>query len=225
MLIGTDAASGCGALRLDPRVRRARALRRPAAQELLVGDAPAPGVLGRDPGAVRHPARRRGARRRRRRVPAEVPRHVRGDAGGRARQSSSSATTSARSSPCATGRSCCRDGQIEAIGESDRGDRCLPGPRGRGRLRARHEALGHRRRVRQGAAARGVRRRCSRTALARVEGESELIVVAQRRRPRRAAAGAARACGRDGRRQPRARLRRRGRSRARRARGASGSRS
>ena len=52
-----DAAPGRGAVRRDPRVRRARAVRRPAAQELLVGDAAAARVLGRDPGAVRHPAR------------------------------------------------------------------------------------------------------------------------------------------------------------------------
>ena len=78
-----DAARGRGALRRDPRVRRARALRRPAAEELLVGDAAAPRLLDRDPGAVRHPPARRGARRRRRRLPGEVLPDVRGDAGRR----------------------------------------------------------------------------------------------------------------------------------------------
>ena len=53
-----------------------RGVRRPQAEELLVGHARAPGVLGDDPGRRRHPADRRGARGRRRRVPAEVLRRV-----------------------------------------------------------------------------------------------------------------------------------------------------
>ena len=59
------------------RLRRARPVRRPQAQELLVRDARAARVRGDDPGRRRHPADRRGARRRRRRVPAEVLRRVR----------------------------------------------------------------------------------------------------------------------------------------------------
>ena len=62
------------------RLRRARGVRGPEAQELLLGDARAPRVLGGDPGRRRHPADRRGARRRRRRLPAEVLRRVQPDA-------------------------------------------------------------------------------------------------------------------------------------------------
>ena len=61
------------------RLRRAARVRRPQAQELLVGHARPARVLGDDPGRRRHPADRRGARRRRRRVPAEVLRRVRAD--------------------------------------------------------------------------------------------------------------------------------------------------
>ena len=52
----------------------------PQAQELLIGDARAARVLGRDPGRRRHPADRRGARGRRRRLPAEVLRRLQRDA-------------------------------------------------------------------------------------------------------------------------------------------------
>ena len=71
------AARGAGT-RFDARhrVRRTRGVHRPEAQELLLRDARAPGVLDRDPGRRRHPADRRGARRRRRRLPAEVLRRV-----------------------------------------------------------------------------------------------------------------------------------------------------
>ena len=70
---------GGAAARLRPRLRRARRVRRPEAQELLLRDARAARLLGDDPGRGRHPADRRGARRRRRRLPAEVPRRLRGD--------------------------------------------------------------------------------------------------------------------------------------------------
>ena len=80
MLIGMTRAGGRRALRRGARVRRAGALRRPAAQELLVRDAAPSRVLGRDPGAYRHPPPRRGARRRRCRVPGEVLPHLRGHA-------------------------------------------------------------------------------------------------------------------------------------------------
>ena len=59
-------------LRRHRRVLRARAVRRPEAQELLVGHAGAARVRDRDPGRLRHPAARRGARGRRRELPAEV---------------------------------------------------------------------------------------------------------------------------------------------------------
>ena len=73
------AARGRPALRRGHRLRRARGLRRPEAQELLVGHGGSPRVLGDDPGRRRHPAHRRGARGRRRRLPAEVLRRVRAD--------------------------------------------------------------------------------------------------------------------------------------------------
>ena len=57
-------------------VRRARGVPRPQAQELLVGHAGAPRVLGDGPGRRRGPAHRRGARGRRRRLPAEVLRRA-----------------------------------------------------------------------------------------------------------------------------------------------------
>ena len=70
------AAGGAQALRERDRVRRARGVQGPQAQELLVRHARPPGVLGGDPGRRRHPDDRRGARRRRRRLPAEVLRRL-----------------------------------------------------------------------------------------------------------------------------------------------------
>ena len=96
------------ALRRDHRVRRARGVHRPQAQELLVGHGRAAGVLRGDPGRRRHPARRRGAGRRRRRLPAEVLRPVRPHEGARGGRSCSSPTTWARSSASATARCCSR---------------------------------------------------------------------------------------------------------------------
>ena len=84
-LLGLTPKELARAVRRDRRLRRARALRRPEAEELLVGDARAARVLDRDPGAVRHPAARRGARRRRPVVPGEVLRDVRASARARAR--------------------------------------------------------------------------------------------------------------------------------------------
>ena len=78
------AQAGARALRRDHRLRRARGLHRPQAQELLVGHERATRLRGRDPGRRRHPARRRGARGRRRRLPAEVLRAVPGAQGRRA---------------------------------------------------------------------------------------------------------------------------------------------
>ena len=74
-------------------VRRARGLRRPAAQELLVGDDRPPRVRDDGPGRRRHHAHRRGARGRRRRVRAEVHGRLPREAPRRARRSCSSRTT------------------------------------------------------------------------------------------------------------------------------------
>ena len=64
-------------VRRDRRLRRRRAVHRPAGEELLLGHVRAPRVLGRDQRRPRHPAGRRGARRRRRGVPGEVHGEVR----------------------------------------------------------------------------------------------------------------------------------------------------
>ena len=107
---------GARALRADHRLRRAARVRGPQAQELLVRHARAAGVLGDDPGGRRHPADRRGARRRRRRLPAEVLRRVRpAPRRGHAR-SCSSPTTWARSRASATARCCSSAGSIVGIG-------------------------------------------------------------------------------------------------------------
>ena len=76
-------------VRQRDRVRGAARVPGPQAQELLVGDARPAGVLGRDPGRRRHAADRRGARGRRRGVPAEVLRRLQRDARRRARRSCS----------------------------------------------------------------------------------------------------------------------------------------
>ena len=75
------AEGGAAPLRQHHRVRRARGVRRPQAQELLVGHAGPARVQRDDPGRRRHPADRRGARGRRRGVPAEVLRRVPADEG------------------------------------------------------------------------------------------------------------------------------------------------
>ena len=71
-----------GAKRYDSVIEFAELERVPGAeaQELLLGHAGPARVLGGDPGRCRHPADRRGARGRRRRVPAEVLRRVPPDA-------------------------------------------------------------------------------------------------------------------------------------------------
>ena len=76
VMMGLHRREARAALRRDHRVRRARGVRRPEAEELLVGDAGPAGLLGRDPVRCRHPADRRGAGGRRRRLPAEVRRRL-----------------------------------------------------------------------------------------------------------------------------------------------------
>ena len=112
IMLGLTRQRGARALRRDHRVRRARGVRRPQAQELLVGHERAARVRGRDPGRRRRAAHRRGARRRRRRVPAEVLRAVPPAARTRAGRSSSSRTTWARSSASATARCCSSAGSM-----------------------------------------------------------------------------------------------------------------
>ena len=94
-----------------------RGVQGPQAQELLLGHARAARVLGRDPGRRRHPADRRGARRRRRRLPAEVLRRVQRDARRGARRSCSSPTTWARCSGSATARCCSSEARRSTSGE------------------------------------------------------------------------------------------------------------
>ena len=101
-----DAAGGAGALRLDHRVRRARGVRRPEAEELLVRHERAARLLRGDPGRRGRAAGGRGPGRGRRVVPAQVLRGVRPHEGARAGRSSSSRTTWAASSASATAGSC-----------------------------------------------------------------------------------------------------------------------
>ena len=65
------------------RVRRTRRIRRPEAEELLLGDAGPARLLADDGGRRRHPPDRRGAGGRRRRLPAEVRRRLPRDESGR----------------------------------------------------------------------------------------------------------------------------------------------
>ena len=106
VMLGLSPREAARAVRPRHRVRRARGVRRPQAQELLVRDARPARVLGHDPGRRRRPADRRGARRRRRRVPAEVLRRVLPAAGRGQDDRSSSRTTCARSSASAIARCC-----------------------------------------------------------------------------------------------------------------------
>ena len=77
---GPRPARGARARRQRDRVRRARGVPRPEAQELLVRDVRAACVRRDDPGGRRHPPDRRGARGRRCRLPAEVLHGVRAPA-------------------------------------------------------------------------------------------------------------------------------------------------
>ena len=61
-------------VRRDRRVRRGRAVHRHAGQAVLERDVPATGLRGRRAPRARDPAGRRGPGRRRRRLPAQVPR-------------------------------------------------------------------------------------------------------------------------------------------------------
>ncbi len=64
-------------VRRDRRLRRHRAVHRPAGEELLVGHVRPARLLGRHQRRPRHPAGRRGAGRRRRQLPGEVHGEVR----------------------------------------------------------------------------------------------------------------------------------------------------
>ena len=86
------------------RVRRTGGIRRPEAEELLLGDAGPARLLGDAGGRRRRPPDRRGAGGRRRRLPAEVRRRLPRDESAQARRSSSSPTRWRRSRSTATGR-------------------------------------------------------------------------------------------------------------------------
>ena len=72
VLMGLSREQAADAARGGDRVRRARGVRRPEAQELLLGDVGAARLRDHDPVRRRDPLDRRGARGRRRRLPAEV---------------------------------------------------------------------------------------------------------------------------------------------------------
>ena len=84
-------------VRRDRRVRRGRAVHRHAGQALLERHVRAPRVRGRRAPRARDPDRRRGARGRRRGVPAQVPRQDGRGRAARAARCCSSATTCPRS--------------------------------------------------------------------------------------------------------------------------------
>ena len=90
----------------DRRLRRARALHRPARPHVFVRDVHAARLLGRRPHPGRRAAPRRGVRRRRRGVPAQVLRRRSTSSRAAAGRSSSSRTTRRRSSGSATGPCC-----------------------------------------------------------------------------------------------------------------------
>ena len=79
---GPDAEGDARPPRLGDRVRRTRGVRRPEAEELLLGDAGAARLLGDARGRRRRAADRRGAGGRRRRLPAEVRRRLPRDESG-----------------------------------------------------------------------------------------------------------------------------------------------
>ena len=104
---------------------------RHAGQALLERHVRAARVLGRRAPRAGDPARRRGAGRRRRGVPAPVPRPDGGARRATAARCSSSRTTCRRSRGSATGRSCSARGGVVKDGPSERGRRPLPADGGR----------------------------------------------------------------------------------------------
>ena len=113
------AQAGARALRRDHRLRRARGVRRPEAEELLVGDERAARVRGRGPGRRRRAAGGRGARGRRRGVPAEVLRPVRPDEGRGPHDPLRDARHGRASSASATGRWCSSAARCWTIGDPE----------------------------------------------------------------------------------------------------------
>ena len=128
------------------RVRRARGVPGPQAQELLLGHARAPRVLGGDPGRRRHPADRRGARGRRRRLPAEVLRRVQRPARRRTHDRVRHPRHGLPSSASVTARCCSSAARSVELGEPARGGRPLP--RAQLRSRRRLQRAGRRSRAR-----------------------------------------------------------------------------
>ena len=82
VMMGLDAAGERAPPRRGHRVRRARGIRRPEAEELLLGDAGPARLLGDARGRRRRAADRRGAGGRRRLLPAEVRRRLPRDESG-----------------------------------------------------------------------------------------------------------------------------------------------
>ena len=109
----------------DRRVRRARALHRPARPDVLVGDVHAARLLRRGAHPGRRAAARRGVRRRRRGRSSASASGRSTSSSAAAGRSSSSRTTRRRSSVSATGRCCsARLGRLRR--RDARGDRAVP---------------------------------------------------------------------------------------------------
>ena len=127
VMIGPEPGAGARALRRRDRVRRARGVRRPQAQELLLGNAGAAGLLADGPERRRGAADRRGARGRRRGLPAEVLQRVLPPARRGPDDHPRDPRHDARSSASATARCCSSTGEIVDSGDPRDGGAPLHG--------------------------------------------------------------------------------------------------
>ena len=137
---GRERVSQCGDLRAqaqlrrraprrDHRLRRAGAVQGRSRSDLLLGDVHAARLLRRDAHPAGHPPAGRGARRRRRGVPAEVLRAHRRFQAGRRHDRVRLARSRARSSASATSAIMLDGGRIVEEGAGDRGRERVPPPR------------------------------------------------------------------------------------------------
>ena len=115
-ILGLSQEAARRAVRRHRRLRRHRAVHRHAGEELLLRHVRAARLLGRDQRRSRHPARRRGARGRRRGVPAQVHGEVRRLPRARARRSCSCPTPSLGARHCATRSRLLEHGTLVDVG-------------------------------------------------------------------------------------------------------------
>ena len=127
-ILGHEAARDQPQARRDRRVRGRGEVHRHAGEALLERDVRAARLLRRRAPRAGDPARRRGARGRRRRVPAPLPRPDGGPRATRAAPCSSSRTTCRRSPSSATARSCSSRAASSATGRARRSSRTTCNP-------------------------------------------------------------------------------------------------